>query len=381
MRFFLTLLATALGLCPASASAKDEPTPDWVSRVRVMQEGDFTTGGEFPWLSSADMPANLKNVPFRASSYLAIDVDTQGNPSGCTPLKTSRDAGLDAIACGKLMQNATFSRLYGAPAKPIAYKANLTVSWSTVPRGTPEEEQASRPGPIPVPSPSSLPDDYRAWPRLKWEGGLQIDSFPDLQSLRPAGARKPAIGTTSLDLIVERDKGIVDCTVGVSSGNAALDEAACSAAMALPLSYPEPCSAWCRRMYFPLQFVWLKKGSHIRVPLPFWQSKPIPHDPADPRPIVAAVQYRTAPPISAEPKDFADIADKSLPNPRVLFRLSIDRDGKVTGCEMLIPSGNRAIDARFCALMSKVRYGLRTDAFGDPAAYREIRPANLTGMF
>jgi hypothetical protein len=48
---------------------------------------------------------------------------------------------------------------------------------------------------------------------------------------------------------------------------------------------------------------------------------------------------------------------------------------------MVISSGNPAIDARFCALMSKPRYGLMTDAFGDPAANRLTRNANLTGLF
>lgn len=384
MRFSLLILPAALGLSPATASAKDEPTSAWLSRVQVVEPDSYSSTWEGPWLSSADMPANLKTGPFRTSSYLSIDVDTQGKPAGCTPLKSSMDAGLDAIACRKLMQNATFPPLYEAPGKPIAHKTNITVNWYTVARPAPEQQRrVARPFPVPAPPAPSPPSpaDFQGWPRLRWEGGLQIDRFPDLQSLRPAGARKPATGTTSLDLIVEPDKGIVGCTIGISSGNAALDEAACTAGKALPLSYTEPCSTWCRTQYLPLQFVWLKKGSHIRVPQSLGQLEPMRRDPADHRPVVAVTPTRTDPPNFVNPKDFANIADKSLPHPRVLFRLSIDRDGKVTGCDMLTSSGNPAVDARFCTVMSKARFGLMTDAFGDPAANRQTRGANLTGVF
>lgn len=397
MRFSRTALAVALCFCPAIASATDRPAPAWVTRAVVVRQswlytedltklasGGHGLPGSDHWLTPADVPSDLKNKPFESSTYLSLALDARGKPVSCAVLRASTDTRLDAIACRKLKQNAVFLPLYEGPARPVAHRINIAVDWSTVSRAA-WEEQRRHDQTVPVQLMlTSVPpgrSDLYGWPRLSWHGALKVDRFPDLQSLRPAGVPGSASGTTSLELSIVAGKGAVDCTIGIGSGNAALDEAACAVASTLPLSYLNPCEI-CGTLNYPLQFAWLEKGSHIRVPLP-WGSRSsppesMPRDPADTRPIRARVPVRGAPFLGLSAKDFATIADKSLRNPFPAFRLAIDRDGKVTGCGVQKSTGNPAIDAHVCALFSTSRFGLMTDVFGDPVANTQIQEENLT---
>ena len=67
--------------------------------------------------------------------------------------------------------------------------------------------------------------------------------------------------------------------------------------------------------------------------------------------------------------DFKGIKDLRVSESSLLARLSVNAEGRPTACKMLRSSGNPAIDRRACELfLKRMRYTVRTDVFGDPAA-------------
>ncbi len=164
-----------------------------------------------------------------------------------------------------------------------------------------------------------------------------------------------------------------------------LDTKACDTARRLPVSYTR-LREGCGEKRLPLQFVWLKKGSHIRVPLAedSPNARSIAHDPRDPRspgPAAHLPRFRQALPMSLAASDFAKLPDRAITVQRPSYWLSIDATGRVTACETAQSSGNQAVDARTCELMvQRLRFTLITDIFGDVAANRQRQYVNLGGV-
>jgi len=377
-------------LHPVAASAQQAPG-EWVTTAQVSRQGrDFTEDltklydGGFSysawerWITAEDMPAEVRTRAFSSSTWYALDLDLTGKVSDCRVLKPSTDPRLDAIGCRKLLQNANFGVAYAAPGTPAGRKINVAISWRTVPR--PATPPLVAPA-VPMPMPVSALSEYNGWPRRNWEGGLAITHFPDLQTAYPAQTGKPA-GTTTLELTAAAD-GTTACTVAVGSGNPALDAAACATARNLPLIYTQPCEA-CGTRRLPLQFVWRKKGSHIRVPLAAEGGTGIARDPADTRsPSARAItrtRYTATPDI--KPRDFADIADRTVTVRRPAYAMLFGADGRVTRCETSRSSGNPAVDQRICALIAKqLKAAPVTDIFGDPVpSPRTAQIVDLSGL-
>jgi TonB family protein len=321
------------------------------------------------WITPADVPAEYRRRPFRNVSIVVVDVDTAGKPTGCRSPRASPEPRLDSLACDLLMKRSSFKIRYSGPAQPMPYRFFASIVWRTIPaaelgrEGPPPSIVPSTDPRSPAPPPSGSIASYSAWPRLNWHGGLVPGPAPSIQSEWPGGAE----GIIALDLDLSAAKGVTDCRVGVSSGDPALDEAACRVARTVPVRYPHPCE-FCLDRTLPLQVVWKKAGSRIRLPLP-------PDSPA-----YVGERRQVAGTLASA--DFARLADRSVSDHLVSPLLSIDSDGRPTQCRSAAySSGNRAVDSRLCELiLRRMRYSRRTDVFGDPAPdlYRAL--IDLAGL-
>lgn len=397
----LVLLCAAVAISPVAAKplpkpaapvanstlAKPEPA-QWHTEVSIIQQswdyiadptkvgdGGWSQGSWAKWLDPAQIPADLRSAPLKTRTKLVLTFSPAGVPEDCSVTLPASDPRLDRLACESLIANARLGPAYSAPGKPEAFKVNFMVRFNTIPMA---DYQAilARPLPMgvaPPADPTRLPE-YTAWPRQKWQGGLLITAFPNLQALYPAEAGK-AEGTVSLELQVAPDTGKVDCAIGVSSGNAALDRKSCEVGRSLQLAYPAQCFP-CAVRKIPLQFVWLKrKGSHIRVPLAVMHNysptpeNQIPRDPADPRQAAFQIHDRTVI-VPLSPNHLLEGIDlAALSNSRPRLDLAVDIDGRVSGCSAGLSTGNAVLDQRLCnEAVKSVRYSIAQDVFGDPVA-------------
>jgi TonB family protein len=193
-------------------------------------------------------------------------------------------------------------------------------------------------------------------------------SLPGIQAMFPAGARRRE-GRVSLDLVTSREAGIAECRIGIGSGDAALDQAACAAARQLDLRYEWPIF-YPRRDTLPLQIVWRRSGgSHIRLPLLSpWQTRsaPLPRDPADTR---TAVMMERDPMVRIEltAQDLAGLETLYPRSPFASVVIKTDRTGRIRQCAVERPTGLPALDARLCRIVrQRLAPAPRRDVFGDP---------------
>jgi TonB family protein len=273
------------------------------------------------------------------------------------------------------MKRSRFGVRYAGPGQPMPYRFFASVVWRTISateRGSEGPPPSIQPyiGPTPpAPPPSGSLASSSGWPRLNWadgrgsQNGLVLGPVPPIQASWPGGAE----GTVNLDLDLSPEKGVTNCRVGVSSGNPALDEAACRVARAVPARYRQPCE-FCGQRTLPLQIVWSKKESRIRLPVP-------PDSPA-----YVGDRRQVAGNITAA--DFARLPDRNVREHQVSALLSIDSEGRPTECRVAAhSSGNRSVDARLCELILKrMRYSRRTDVFGDPAPDLFYARIDLAGV-
>jgi hypothetical protein len=316
------------------------------------------------------MPADLRNRAFRSDVFLAMDVDAAGHGTACRLLRGGADARLDSLSCDLLMRRAVFPPRYVAPTRPVPNHMVLAIRWETIDAPTRAERERRRLANPPVAFPPESPA-FRLWPRLSWGRGLHVRSLPAIQASYPRGAGHPDEGVVSLDLIITAGVGISACRIGFGSGNAALDDAACQVARTLDIEYASPCeNCWEQRL--PLQVVWRRHGSHIRLPLPRDRDSDAempPRDPADLRPQRRAESYHPTPlPFQIDGRDFAHVQLRAASNPTPEFDLAVSAGGRVTGCQAPHGSGDAAVDQRICALLiERGRYVPTLDIFGDPA--------------
>jgi len=389
VRTLTSCLAIACGLTSAASAAPPRPgareqaapREPWVSEVVVLQPSSdpdkpdsFTPYGLWrkawnSWIGPADMPADLRGRTLNTISFVALDVDAHGKVTGCRVARPSEDKRLDEIACRLLTERGRFDISYEGPGKPTAATRIMSVRWETLDAETRARRDRMPIAMAPPAPPAPTFAGGRVWPRLFHSERVAPVSLPAIQADYPRNAGRPKDGIVSLDLLVTGPGGITGCEIGIGSGNPALDEAACRVARRLDLRYARPCDA-CGENRLPLQIVWRKRGSHIRLPLvtPYYRAGlPMLRDPADSR---TATTFRIAARAlapAASRSDFADLPDKSHPVRTIRINLSIGVDGRTTGCTVQTSSGNPAIDQRVCEwLYKKARFEPRTDVFGDP---------------
>jgi len=390
MRFILScaLIAAALAPRPAGAApAKAEAKPAWVTTVWVnrLQENaaepftDSYKGDGMSWslawqswITPEDVPAQYRGRTFKGQSVLRIDVDAAGNPAGCRPLRTGPEPRLDALACQLILKRAHFATRYAGPGQPMPYPFAASIVWRTVSaaevaaQGSPPPMRlATGPFPPAPAPPSGSLRSFSGWPRLDLVPGseavLVTGTPPPIQLAWPGDAE----GIVSLELSWLPEKTEAECRIGVSSSVAALDEAACRAAQRLRVRYAEPCE-FCLRHTLPLQVVWKKAGSHIRLPLRSTSAE--------------YVGSRQPLPFRLKAGDFAKLPDRSVTMRQVWAHVWVDPDGLPVKCRVQASTGNPAVDARLCEIVVKrVRYTKRTDVFGEPVGDIHVTHLDLTG--
>jgi TonB family protein len=314
-------------------------------------------------LAPEDVPADLRRRRFQGITRMELDVSPDGTVTGCTVAAPSGEPRLDRLACSHVSSRARLRPLYAAPGRRIAARHELSAEW----------EITDTPPPVyfAPPAASMAPFiDYNryTWPRLDWWWPLEPVALPRIQDSFPAGAGRG--GVVSLDLRVRAETGIESCRIGVSSGNAALDEAACRVARTVELRYPRPCEQ-CPDAIVPLQVVWAReRGSHIRFPLPFGRNTAVPvMDPADTRSPDARRALPVAIPYVVRAADYRRIEDRTTADRRFVADVAIDAQGRPTSCRTRRSTGNTAVDRRSCEIvLQRARYRPQTDVFGNPAA-------------
>jgi hypothetical protein len=335
-----------------------------VGELSAVDAADLQFGAEWgrsweSWVTIADLPQPYRAKPLLADSFLVVAASAGGKPTGCRALRPSSEPALDALGCKLLVQRAAFRPLYAGPAQPVDGRWVVAIRWKT------EAFAFTAPPMVQVPYAAPPPglNDHVGWPRLSWRDSVYFEDVPDAQAAYRAPAQGPKAGRVSLDLITDPQAGIVGCEIGVSSGSADLDQAACALTGRIRLRYHQPCET-CYPDRVPFQVLWGPEGSRIRLPL----ASPSRH----PKPAAGVQTYvpqrrRIAGTVSQA--DFKGIKDLTVSAPHLLTRVAVDAEGRPKSCTINRSSGNTAIDARACALMVKrIRYSPRTDVFGDPAA-------------
>lgn len=385
------LALAAAGASPATAQQRapaprpavtPAPAPQWQSHVyelhRAVEPADAppptaaALSGRLvrwraaPGFSAEDIPAELRRRSFSATTAVAVDVNASGAATGCHLVQPSGVAALDRLACERIVAQGGYMPLYAGPGRPIAARWIHVIGWETLEQGrTLSAFTAPSPAPPAPPPPVGQPGQ---WPRFDYAATVWPETLPTIQPLFPSAARRRG-GTVSIDLFTTADLGIVECRVGASSGDAALDEAACAVARTLALRYERP-GIWWRQTTLPLQVVWRRGGgSHIRLPLlPPWREdlSALPRDPADTR----TATHMTRPAGLHLPLTDADFAGVEPLYPRSPFAsldLATDRTGRIRSCSLRQPTRLPALDARLCRIArERLRPSPRLDIFGDP---------------
>lgn len=359
----------------SEARFADEPDPQ--PRPRP---GGVSFRGWESWITPADMPEELRTRPLDSATQLLLDIDRTGRATRCRIVVPSVDPRLDSLACALLPRRGTFEPAYLGPGRPVAGRWLMSVTWDVM--LVEQREQEARNLPPPVGFPPPVPGSA-GWPRLAWSQHVRPESLPLIQADYPAEARGRE-GMVSLELAMSGPQGITGCTVGVSSGDAALDEAACRVARRLELRYDNACGV-CFDDPLPLQVVWRARGSHIRFPLLSpardGRSPPLPRDPADDRAVPFYQSYPQPLEFSLSRGDFRSLPIGSITSRRPAVELSVDTEGRVTACRLSRSTGEAAVDARICELLqARQRYRPATDVFGDPAPATAIRWLNLEAL-
>lgn len=383
------LLATALLSGAQRPPAVAEAPGDMTMEIRIMRSKRGFANEPDPqpqarpsgvlarawqsWIRPADVPEELRMRRMESTTQLLLDIDASGQATGCRVVAPSPEPRLDALACALLPRRGRFEPAYLAPGRPVAGRWLMAVMWDVRSvAGREEEARNARPA---IGIPPRLPGST-TWPRLAWVQHVRPEALPSIESDYPAAAQGRE-GVVSLELAMSGPAGVTGCTIGVGAGDLALDEAACRVARRLDLRYADPCDT-CFDDPLPLQVVWRKRGSHIRLPLPsrsrHARAAPLPRDPADDRTATFFHSFPQPLPLSLSRADFRSLPIGTLTNASPSVDLSVDEEGRVTGCRIRRSTGSAKVDARICELLQeRQRYTPATDIFGDPVPATTMR--------
>jgi TonB family protein len=375
----------------APAVAQESAIPEWTVETWLNRnDGLLETperqiyGGYGPdwrnWIRPEDVPQDLRRRRINTNTVVAIDIDSSGRATGCRVARASTEPRLDALVCSLLTTRGHFVPRRPRPGEAVAATWGMQVYWRVLDREQIEERNrrtiAVPPAPRP-PAPGAVPSDRR-WPRFDWYGSLRPVALPDLQAAYPRRPGRPAEGMTSLDLVVDPASGVTECEIGISSGKDLLDVQACLTARTMRFAYAQPCDVECRPERLPLQFVWKRRGSHVRTPLLSEYSRSVEpiRDPADTR---VERRSRATPHALPRTAPLEPIpADRSHSNRFVALRYTIDETGMVRNCTITESSGNLALDNWLCrGFFESLRFSPRTDVFGNPVAQEMTMRRNL----
>lgn len=331
--------------------AEIEAAREWMHEIRQ------------DWLPIDMLTAEQRSRAFQGQVYLILSVDVDGGVTGCEILKSDLTADQGRDICARLTTPSRFERRFVDVGQPIAWQATFKVVARTVIR-TP---------PVAVRAPPAMPPPYHGprapqWPRLNYWGSAYIAAFPRLGDGLPRGVR--AEGRTSVEVAVNAADGVTGCEVIQASGQPILDDIACSTARTLPFRYARMMPGSTSDAV-PLQFVWDKKNSHIRVPLASERSPPVVHyDPLDPREHRRKRQdARPLTPISVPREALDGIILMTSLFRKPLIYIDYDVAGKPTHCYTGSTSGDPEVDVAICRHASNAwRFQPAEDVFGDPIA-------------
>jgi TonB family protein len=326
--------------------------------------GGIGFGAWRSWITPQDVPADLRTRPYRAATQLILDLDPEGRATGCRIVAPSVEPSLDTLACDLLRSRGRFEPLYFGPGRPVPGKWLMAVIWEALDAaGRAERDRKVHP-PVALPPRTADLPGFSGWPRRAWTDHVRAVGLPSIQSDYPAPAAGRE-GTVSLELALSARDGITGCTIGISAGDPALDEAACRVARRIELRYNDPCGV-CFDNPLPLQVVWARKGSHLRFPLARHRPRtggevPV-RDVADGR--TAVYQVHRPEPLAVSPAELRAIGERIIGSSAVV---TVDPEGRVAACRSRHPHGAAAADDAFCRFLRKhQRFAVPTDIFGDP---------------
>ncbi|WBY09007.1 TonB family protein [Sphingomonas sp. 7/4-4] len=153
------------------------------------------------WVTSADYPPKAVAKRKSGKVHFTLTIDTTGKPDSCHITWTSGFAELDQYSCALLLARARFSPARDAAGNPIRATFSSKFGW----------EMPNNPNPQDVPG---------------------IDLVVEVAKL-PAGYVKPALARVHFTKSGKPDS----CRVEATSGNVAIDKAACEQVM---LQAPAP---------------------------------------------------------------------------------------------------------------------------------------------
>lgn len=375
MRLVAPLLSTLLVVGPGMA-AEPPPVPRSFVYMRGV-EGPVTRDpaaidAARVWMHEIDddwLPVDIltpeqRSREFRGETHLILSVDVEGGVTGCEIVKSDLAADQDGKICGLLTKPRRFERRYIDAGKAIAWQATFKVVTGTV---MPKPQAIGKPPPALPPLPVLV--DRPPWPRIFYGGKVYASAFPRLADGLPHGVA--ARGRTTVDVTVNAADGVTKCEVIQASEQASLDAFACATATALPFRWPQMTPGSTTET-IPLQFVWDKKQSHIRAPLPSGRFASVvsPHDPLDPRerrPQRTMALLLDAPALPPHALEGIIIMTSLFRSP--WFHVDYDVAGRPTRCHTVTTSGDAQIDAALCRhASSEWRFQPAEDVFGDPVA-------------
>ena len=365
---FIAILLSAPAQADAAAAETPLTTNYHFEELKQKADGTLSDRGRWlirstDWLTVADLPPSVRNKPGKGRTVVRTEVRIDGLAAGCVPVEGPADAA--AAICRALEGQKKLPTTYAAPGKPMTKFWHLSMAWETLTQEQVDERKAAAQRRGPPPAPPAPPPGYATqWPPRWAPDRLQITTLPDIEAFVPASETRGK-GTIGLFAMTDKEREEPECMLKVSSGNAALDAAACRFVESVRLRYTEPCDdCWGGRGY-PFIIVFDGRRSHVRLPRAgygFAQGMP-------------KLSGHVAIPAEAA-------ALKAAPrtNSHVSARVAVDAAGRVTSCRMGVSAGSPQADEIICAILRKQNFTPAVDVFGDPMAGEAFVPINLANM-
>ncbi len=357
------LLATNLSLSVVRLPERyADPNLEPSGQNLTFQQRDWRDDLILPTDISADKKPTTAKSPLR----VGIQIDEQGKSRSCRVIVPSAVPDFDKRGCDLLLAHA-FSPTFISPLEAVAVEQFFEGHWMRA------SEFGGRAGGAGGPATT-------AWPRMWWAKQVVLTEYPDVGAFFPSASKRPTRNiSTSADIVFVASKGFDRCTVGVSSGDAQLDAAACEVGKQLKLKYRTPCTL-CDAGPVPIKVVWGPRQSYLVFPnggRPIGTSQTErrdPHDPVQVDPCATTCPTRvTWREHAPDGRDFPDSLVADTKAKQVILSVKYDAKGRPTGCAVALTSGVPAVDDRACQTVERrARFSPAHDVFGDIGAAESI---------